>query len=99
MDLSDDTKYESVLEVIEIRVIQEAPTGNPIHQIVFGKYVSMTSEALGEEDIPEEHRQKFPYQCLTVNMKTDVVNLYPIGSKWTFTRSSEGTITLTKCIK
>jgi hypothetical protein len=41
MDPTDENKYESTLEVIEIRIVQEASTGNPIHQIIFGKYVSI----------------------------------------------------------
>ena len=78
------------LKVIEVRLVQNIVTNEPIYQVVFGEFIpSISSEAVEDKKVVD-----MPNVVLMVHTKHTDKILYNIGSEWVYTVTETGSITL-----
>jgi len=95
--------FDKTLVVTEIRLVQELTSGELMHQVSFGEYVSSKGSlpGLNLQFNPQNSGgsimvagNKVPAMWLALNIKAADAFPYAIGSKWKMTIKENGTVNL-----
>jgi len=78
------------LKVIEVRLVQNMVTNEPIYQVVFGEFIP----SIPDDDSKGKKVVDMPNVVLMVHTKHADKVLYNIGSEWTYTVTETGAINL-----
>ncbi|MCL2135647.1 MAG: hypothetical protein FWH37_08935 [Candidatus Bathyarchaeota archaeon] len=85
-----DAATSKTLKVIEVQLVQNVATNEPLYQVVFGEFIP----SISNENVKDMKVIDMPNIVLMIHTKTVDKILYNIGSEWIYTVTETGSITL-----